>query len=144
MRVSDGLAGWSVEKQELAHVAGSTSIRVRVTDNFGESAARAGVTLAQVAQLQRIFSAEVDLLTDLAAGDEVSLVLPEKHYLDGHVVQGRMAAARVVLMAAVRSMRTLLAPALARCSITTPRATYCRERFWRNRLSSSGFHQLSI
>ena len=96
VRVSDGLAGWSVEKQELAHVAGATNITVRVTDNFGESAARAGVTLAQVAQLQRIFSAEVDLLTDLAAGDEVSLVLPEKHYLDGHVVQGRMAAVRVV------------------------------------------------
>jgi murein DD-endopeptidase MepM/ murein hydrolase activator NlpD len=96
VRVSDGLSGWSVEKQELAHVAGATNITIRVTDNFGESAVRAGVTLAQVARLQRIFSAEVDLMTDLRAGDEVSLVLPEKRYLDGHVIQGRIAAARVV------------------------------------------------
>jgi murein DD-endopeptidase MepM/ murein hydrolase activator NlpD len=96
VRVSDGIGGWSIEKQELAHVAGSTNISVRVTDNFAQSAARAGVSLAQVALLQRIFSAEVDLLTDLTAGDEVSVVLPEKQYLDGHVVQSPMAAARVV------------------------------------------------
>jgi murein DD-endopeptidase MepM/ murein hydrolase activator NlpD len=95
VRVSDSVAGWSVERQELAHVAGLNSVRVRVTDNFAQSAARAGVSYAQVAQLQRIFSAEVDLLNDLAAGDEVLLVQPEKQYLDGHIVQGPMAAIRV-------------------------------------------------
>jgi murein DD-endopeptidase MepM/ murein hydrolase activator NlpD len=96
VRVSDGLGGWSVEKQELAHVAGSNSVRVRVTDNFAQSAARAGISAAQIAELQRIFSAEVDLLADLGAGDEVLLVLPEKQYFDGHAVQGSMAAIRVV------------------------------------------------
>jgi murein DD-endopeptidase MepM/ murein hydrolase activator NlpD len=96
VRVSDGLGGWSVDSEELAHVAGSNSVRVRVTDNFAQSAARAGISAAQIAELQRIFSAEVDLLADLAAGDEVLLVLPEKQYLDGHAVQGPMAAVRVV------------------------------------------------
>ena len=96
VRVSDGLGGWSVERQELAHVGGANSIRVLVTDSFAQSAARAGVSYAQIAQLQRIFSAEVNLLTDLAAGDEVLLVLPEKQYLDGHTAQGPMAAVRVV------------------------------------------------
>lgn len=96
VRVSDGLGGWSVEKQELAHVTGSNSIRVRVTDSFAQSAARAGVSMAQIALLQRIFSAEVDLLADLGAGDEVLLVLPEKQYLNGHAVKGPMAAVRVV------------------------------------------------
>jgi len=89
VRVSDGLGGWSVEKQELAHVAGSNSVRVRVTDNFAQSAARAGISAAQIAELQRIFSAEVDLLADLGAGDEVLLVLPEKQYFDGHAVKVR-------------------------------------------------------
>jgi len=96
VRVSDGLGGWSVEKQELAHVAGASSVRVRVTDNFPLSAARAGVSMAQIALLQRILSAEVDLLADLGAGDEVLLVLPEKQYLNGHAVKGPMAAVRVV------------------------------------------------
>lgn len=96
VRVSDSLGGWSVEKQELAHVAGSNSIRVRVTDSFAQSAARAGVSMAQIALLQRIFSAEVDLSADLGAGDEVLLVAPEKQYLNGHAVRGPMAAVRVV------------------------------------------------
>jgi murein DD-endopeptidase MepM/ murein hydrolase activator NlpD len=96
VRVSDSLGGWSVEKQELAHVAGSSSIRVRVTDSFAQSAARAGVSMAQIALLQRIFSAEVDLSADLGAGDEVLLVVPEKQYLNGHAVRGPMAAVRVV------------------------------------------------
>ena len=96
VRVSAGLGGWSVEKQELAHVAGSASIRIRVTDNFARSAARAGISAVQVAELQRIFSAEVDLSADLGAGDEVLLVVPEKQYLNGHAVKGQMAAVRVV------------------------------------------------
>jgi murein DD-endopeptidase MepM/ murein hydrolase activator NlpD len=85
-----------VEKQELAHVAGSNSIRIRVTDSFARSAARAGVSAAQIAELQGIFSAEVDLSADLGLGDEVLLVLPEKKYLNGHAVRGPMAAVRVV------------------------------------------------
>ncbi len=96
VRVSDGLSGWSVEKQELAHVAGLSTIPIRVTDNFAQSAARAGVSAAQISVLKRIFSADLDLLTDLAAGDEVLLVVPEKQYLNGNVTQGRMAAVRVV------------------------------------------------
>jgi len=96
VRVSASLAGWSVERQELAHVAGLNNVRFRITDNFVQSAIRAGVPNAQIAQLQRIFSAEVDLSTDLAAGDEVFLLLPEKQYLDGHIVQSPMTAIRVV------------------------------------------------
>jgi murein DD-endopeptidase MepM/ murein hydrolase activator NlpD len=96
VRVSASLAGWSVERQELAHVAGLNNVRFRITDNFVRSAVRAGVSNAQIAQLQRIFSAEVDLSTDLAAGDEVLLLLPEKQYLDGHIVHSPMTAVRVV------------------------------------------------
>lgn len=96
VRASFGLSGWSVQRQELAHVAGVDQVRVRVTDNFANSASRAGLTVAQVAQLQRIFSAELDLLADLVGGDEVLLVSPRKQYLDGHVAQGAMAAVRVV------------------------------------------------
>ena len=96
VRASFGLTGWSVEREELAHVAAVNEIRVRVTDNFAKSAARAGLAVAQVAELQRIFSAEVDLLGDLAAGDEVLIVAPQKQYLDGKVAQGPMAAVRLV------------------------------------------------
>jgi murein DD-endopeptidase MepM/ murein hydrolase activator NlpD len=96
VRASVGLAGWSVERQELAHVEGSDIVRVRITDSFARSAARAGVSVAQLAELQRVFSAEMDLLSELAAGDEVSLVVPQKQYLNGHVASAAMAAVRVV------------------------------------------------
>jgi len=96
VRVIESLEGWSVEKQELAHVAGAFNLRIRVSDNFTRSAARAGLSDRRIAELQRIFSGDVDLSADLAAGDEVLLVLPEKQYLDGHVIQGPMAAVRVV------------------------------------------------
>jgi murein DD-endopeptidase MepM/ murein hydrolase activator NlpD len=94
--VRESLDGWSVEKQELAHVAETASIRIRVNDNFTRSAMRAGLSEARIAELRRIFSADLDLLADLGAGDEVLLVFPEKQYLDGHVSQGPMAAVRVV------------------------------------------------
>lgn len=96
VRASVGLAGWSVERQELANVSGVHQVRVRVTDNFSQSAARAGLTLAQVAELQRIFSAELDLLADLALGDEVLVLSPQRQYLDGKVAFEPMAAARVL------------------------------------------------
>lgn len=96
VRASVGLAGWSVERQELANVSGVHQVRVRVTDNFFKSAARAGLNVAQVAELQRIFSAELDLLADLAVGDEVLVVAPQRQYLDGHVALDPMAAVRVV------------------------------------------------
>ncbi len=96
VRASVGLAGWSVERQELAHVEGSNIVRVRITDSFPRSAARAGVSAAQIAELQRVFRAEIDLLAELAAGDEVSLVVPQKQYLNGHVALAAMAAVRVV------------------------------------------------
>ena len=50
----------------------------------------------QIAELHRIFSSELDLSADLSAGDEVSVAMPQKYYLDGHVVGGQIAAARVV------------------------------------------------
>lgn len=96
VRASFGLAGWSVERQELAHVEGSNIVRVRITDSFARSAARAGVSAVQLVGLQRVFSAELDLQAELAAGDEVLLVVPQKQYLDGYVVKGPMAAVRVV------------------------------------------------
>lgn len=96
VRASVGLGGWSVERQELANVSGIHQLRVRVTDNFADSAARAGLTLAQVGELQRIFSAELDLLGDLALGDEVIVLSPQRQYLDGQVALEAMAAARVV------------------------------------------------
>jgi murein DD-endopeptidase MepM/ murein hydrolase activator NlpD len=96
VRASFGPAGWSVQRQELAHVEGSDLVRVRITDSFARSAARAGVSAAQVAELQRVFSAEMDLLAELAAGDEVALVVPQKQYFNGHVASAAMAAARVV------------------------------------------------
>jgi len=96
VRASVGLTGWSVQREELAHVAGVHSVRVRVTDNFAKSAARAGLSVAQVAELQRIFSAEIDLLADLGVGDEVLMVSPQKQYLNGNVAQDATAAVRVV------------------------------------------------
>ncbi len=96
VRASFNLVGWSVERQELAHVAGSNIVRVRITDSFAQSAARAGVSAAQIAGLQRVFSAELDLQAALTAGDEVLLVVPQKQYLNGHVALGAMAAVRVV------------------------------------------------
>src|SRR5215204_2582821 len=53
VRGSASLGGWSVERQELAHVAGLNNVRFRITDNFVQSAVRAGVSNAQIAQLQR-------------------------------------------------------------------------------------------
>ena len=96
VRASFNLVGWSVQRQELAHVAGSNIVRVRITDSFARSAARAGVSAAQIAGLQRVFSAELDLQAALTAGDEVLLVVPQKQYLNGHVALGAMAAVRVV------------------------------------------------
>ena len=96
VRASFNLVGWSVERQELAHVAGSNIVRVRITDSFAQSAARAGISAAQIAGLQRVFSAELDLQAALTAGDEVLLVVPQKQYLNGHVALGAMAAVRVV------------------------------------------------
>ena len=96
VRASVGLAGWSVERQELANVSGVHQVRLRVTDSFSQSAARAGLTVAQLAELQRIFSTEVDLLADLGVGDEVVVVSPQRQYLDGHVALEPMVAARVV------------------------------------------------
>ncbi len=34
VRASFGLLGWSVERQELAHVAGLNTVRVRITESF--------------------------------------------------------------------------------------------------------------
>ncbi len=96
VRASVGLAGWSVQRQDLAHVEGSNILRLRITDGFARSAVRAGVSAAQLAGLQRVFSAEIDLQAELAAGDEVLLVVPQKQYLNGHVALGAMAAVRVV------------------------------------------------
>jgi len=96
VRASFNLVGWSVQRQELAHVAGSNIVRVRITDSFAESAARAGVSAAQIAALQRLFSAEINLLAESAAGDEVTLVVPQKQYLNGYVTLGAMAAVRVM------------------------------------------------
>jgi murein DD-endopeptidase MepM/ murein hydrolase activator NlpD len=96
VRASVGPAGWSVQRQELAHVEGSDIVRVRITDSFARSAARAGVSAPQIAELQRIFSAELDLQAELAVGDEVLVVQPQKQYLNGHVALGAMAAVRVV------------------------------------------------
>ena len=96
VRASFNLVGWSVQRQELAHVAGSNIVRVRITDSFAQSAARAGVSAAQIAGLQRVFHAELDLQAALTAGDEVLLVVPQKQYLNGHVALGAMAAVRVV------------------------------------------------
>ena len=96
VRASFGLLGWSVERQELAHVAGVNTVRVRITESFAQSAARAGISAAQIAGLQRVFKAELDLQAELAAGDEVLLVVPQKLYLNGHVAMAPMAAVRVV------------------------------------------------
>ncbi len=96
VRASFGLVGWSVERQELAHVAGPNIVQVRITESFAQSAAQAGVSAAQIARLQRLFKAEIDLQAELAAGDEVLLVVPQKKYLNGHVALGAMAAVRVV------------------------------------------------
>ena len=96
VRASFGLLGWSVERQELAHVAGLNTVRVRITESFPQSAARAGISAAQIAGLQRVFRAELDLQAELAAGDEVLLVVPQKLYLNGHVAMAPMAAMRVV------------------------------------------------
>jgi murein DD-endopeptidase MepM/ murein hydrolase activator NlpD len=96
VRASFGLLGWSVERQELAHVAGSNTVRVRISESFAQSAARAGISAAQIAGLQRVFRSELDLQGELAAGDEVLLVVPQKLYLNGHVAMAPMAAVRVV------------------------------------------------
>lgn len=96
VRASATLGGWSLDRQELFHVARLNLVRLKAGNSFSASAARAGLSRAQIAELQRTFSSELDLLLDLAAGDEVHVVIPQKHYLDGHVVAGQMAAARVV------------------------------------------------
>jgi len=97
VRASANLGSWALDRQELFHVARFNLVRVTAGNNFSASAARAGLSPAQVAELQRIFSSELDLLADLAAGDELNVVIPQKHYLDGHVVVGQMAVARVVV-----------------------------------------------
>lgn len=96
VRASANLVGWSVEREELFHVARFNLVRVKASHQFSESAARAGLSPAQIAELQRIFSSELDLSAGLAVADEVNVVMPQKHYLDGHVVNGQMAVARVV------------------------------------------------
>jgi murein DD-endopeptidase MepM/ murein hydrolase activator NlpD len=96
VRASATLGGWSVEREELFHVARLNLLRVKVSKQFSESAAQAGLSSAQIAELHRIFSSELDLSADLSAGDEVSVAMPQKYYLDGHVVVGQIAAARVV------------------------------------------------
>lgn len=97
VRASATLGGWSLDRQELFHVARFKVVRVKAGNNFSESAARAGLSSVQIAELHRIFSSEFDLLSDLASGDEVNVVMPQRHYLDGHVVAGQMAAARVAV-----------------------------------------------
>jgi murein DD-endopeptidase MepM/ murein hydrolase activator NlpD len=96
VRASATLGGWSVEREELFHVGRLYLVRVKAGKQFSESAARAGLSPAQIAELQRIFSFDLDLSTDLNEGDEVDVVMPQKFYLDGHVVVGQIAAARVV------------------------------------------------
>ena len=96
VRANVGLTGWSVEREELAHVTSIRNVRVRVADNFGKSAERAGLSPARIGELQNMFISEIDLLGELAAGDEVLLVAPQKQYLNGHVSQDPVAAVRVV------------------------------------------------
>ena len=95
VRASATLSGWALDRQELFHVARLDLVRVKAGDNFFASAVRAGLPRAQIAELQRTFSSELDLLSDLAPGDEVCVVLPQKYYLDGRVVIGQMAAAKI-------------------------------------------------
>ena len=96
VHASLGSLGWSVERQELAHVEGLNIVRVRITESFVQSAARAGISAAQIAGLQRVFRADLDLQADLGAGDEVLLIVPQKLYLNGYVAMAPMAAVRVV------------------------------------------------
>ena len=96
VRASFNSLGWSVERQELAHVAGLNTVRLRISESFMQSAARAGISPVQIAELQRVFRGDLDLKAELAAGDEVLLIVPQKLYLDGHVAMAPMAAVRVV------------------------------------------------
>ena len=96
VRASATLGGWSVQREELFHVGRLNLVRVKAGKQFSEGAAQAGLSPAQIAELQKIFSSELDLSTDLSAGDEVDVVMPQKFYLDGHVVVGQIAAARVL------------------------------------------------
>ena len=96
VHASLGSLGWSVERQDLAHVEGLNTVRVRITESFAQSAARAGISAAQIAGLQRVFRADLDLQADLGAGDEVLLIVPQKLYLNGYVAMAPMAAVRVV------------------------------------------------
>lgn len=85
--------GWAVEQRPLPFTTRFKLIHGRVTDDFAHSAARAGVTPAQIKQLEKIFAADVDLLRDGKEGDSFAVVVGERFYTNGQRSVGSLAAA---------------------------------------------------
>jgi murein DD-endopeptidase MepM/ murein hydrolase activator NlpD len=97
VRASATIGGWSVERQELSHSMRFNVVQVNPGDNFSKSLAGAGISAQQIRQLRTIFSSQIESSSELSAGDELTIVLPQKQYLDGNVVVGPLAAARWVI-----------------------------------------------
>ena len=97
LRASATVGGWSVERQELSHAVGFNVVHIKARDNLPEGLARAAISPQQFGELRNLFSSRIDLPSDLSAGDELTVVIPQKQYLDGNRVVGPMAAARLVV-----------------------------------------------
>lgn len=94
VRASATVGGWSVERTELFHAVRFNVVHVKAGESVSRSLARAGVSAQQIGQLRNLFHAQLNFSPVLSADDELMIVIPQKHYLDGNRVVGPMAAMR--------------------------------------------------
>lgn len=85
--------GWLINQWVLPFTSRLKVVRATVTDNLPQSLVRAGLSWKQVAQLENIFAADVDLLKDSRQGDAFAIVVPERVYADGQRSAGPVIAA---------------------------------------------------
>jgi murein DD-endopeptidase MepM/ murein hydrolase activator NlpD len=87
--------GWLAERQEIPFVRESRLVRGTINGNLYGAGIAAGLSPQQILELAQIFASDIDFFSDFHAGNQFSVIVEERRYIDGRRAVGRILAAEL-------------------------------------------------
>jgi murein DD-endopeptidase MepM/ murein hydrolase activator NlpD len=87
--------GWLAERQEIPFVRESRLVRGTINGNLYGAGIAAGLSPQQILELAQIFASDIDFFSDFHAGNQFSVIVEERRYIDGRRAAGRILAAEL-------------------------------------------------